>query len=159
VNVQVSLDGATPEVNDSIRGKGTYRKIISGIELLSGRNIPLSINTVVTSLNFQQLSRLKELALSYGARLRVSRFRPSGRAQESWETLKLDSSQLQELSTWLGNDPSILTGDSFFSISQDGRRQLGLDICGACKMTCCIDPSAPSTLALSCRRKSSAAVI
>jgi mycofactocin radical SAM maturase len=141
VNVQVSLDGATPEVNDSIRGKGTFRKIIRGIERLSGKNIPLSINTVVTSLNFTHLSRLKELALSYGANLRVSRFRPSGRARGSWETLKLNSSQLQELSAWLSRDPSILTGDSFFSIAPDGRRQLGLDMCGACKMTCCIDPS------------------
>ncbi len=140
VNVQVSLDGATPEVNDRIRGQGTFHRIIKGIELLTGKNIPLSINTVVTSLNFMQLSQLKELAISYGARLRVSRFRPSGRARDTWEMLKLNSAQLRELSEWLGNDPTILTGDSFFSISQDGRRQLGLDMCGACKMTCCIDP-------------------
>jgi mycofactocin radical SAM maturase len=140
VNVQVSLDGATAEVNDAIRGKETYRKIISGIEVLSGKGINLSINTVVTSRNYGQLDRLKALAASYGARLRVSRFRPSGRARESWEALRLDPSQLQELSIWLGNEPAILTGDSFFSISQDGRRQLGLDMCGACKMTACIDP-------------------
>ena len=81
VNVQVSLDGATPDVNDRIRGKGTFLKIIRGIELLSGKNIPLAINTVVTSMNFSQLNQLKELAISYGARLRVSRFRPSGRAR------------------------------------------------------------------------------
>ncbi len=35
----------------------------------------------------------------------------------------------------------MLTGDSFFAISQDGRRQLGLDMCGAARMTACIDPS------------------
>jgi mycofactocin radical SAM maturase len=141
INVQVSLDGATPEVNDRLRGEGTFRRIIEGIERLAGKNIPLSINTVVTSLNFRQLNHLQELAVSYGARLRVSRFRPSGRARESWEMLKLSSAQLRELSVWLENDPTILTGDSFFSISQDGRRRLGLDMCGACKMTCCIDPS------------------
>lgn len=140
LNIQVSLDGATPEANDRIRGEGTYRKIISGIKLLSGKNIPFSINTVVTSINFRQLSLLKELTASYGARLRVSRFRPSGRARETWEMLKLNSSQLKELSAWLGSDPTILTGDSFFSISQDGRSQIGLDMCGAGKMTCCIDP-------------------
>lgn len=140
VNVQVSLDGATPQVNDSIRGQGTYHRIIKGIERLAGKDIPLSINTVVTSLNFRQLRQLKELAAVYGARLRVSRFRPSGRAQESWEMLRLSAEQLQELSDWLSDDPTILTGDSFFSISQDGRRQLGLDMCGACKMTACIDP-------------------
>jgi len=140
VNVQVSLDGATPEVNDRIRGQGTFHRIVRGIERLAGRNISLSINTVVTSLNFMQLSQLKEMARSYGASLRVSRFRPSGRGGDSWEMLKLNAEQLRELSEWLGDDPTILTGDSFFSISQDGRRHLGLDMCGACKMTCCIDP-------------------
>jgi mycofactocin radical SAM maturase len=140
VNVQVSLDGATPDVNDAIRGRGTFKRIIKGIERLAGKNFPLSINTVVTSLNYNQLDRLKSLATSYGASLRVSRFRPSGRARASWEALKLDSAQLQELSDWLGGDTSILTGDSFFSISQDGHRELGLDMCGAAKMTACIDP-------------------
>ena len=140
VNIQVSLDGATPEVNDKIRGQGTFHRIIKGIELLSKKDIPLSINTVVTSINFEQLGQLKELAGSFGARLRVSRFRPSGRARDTWEMLRLSSAQLRELSNWLSEDPSILTGDSFFSISGNGRRQLGLDMCGACKMTCCIDP-------------------
>ena len=141
VIIQVSLDGATAAVNDRLRGEGTYQRIISGLECLAGKNIPLSINTVVTSLNFHQLNELKELAASCGASLRVSRFRPSGRAQKSWDSLRLNSTQLRELSDWLGDDPSILTGDSFFSISQDGRRRLGLDMCGACKLTCCIDPS------------------
>lgn len=140
VNVQVSLDGATPEANDSIRGQGTYRKIISGIGLLSGKGIPLSINTVVTAKNYTQLKQLKELAKSYQANLRVSRFRPSGRARESWDALRLDTEQLKELSAWLASEPDILTGDSFFSISQSGRREMGLDMCGACKMTACIDP-------------------
>jgi mycofactocin radical SAM maturase len=140
VNIQVSLDGATPEVNDKIRGKGTFHQIIKGIELLAKKDVPLSINTVVTSVNFEQLSQLKELASSFGARLRVSRFRPSGRAKETWGKLKLNSSQLRELSEWLSQDPSILTGDSFFSISGEDRRELGLNMCGACKLTCCIEP-------------------
>ena len=54
--------------------------------------------------------------------------------------LRLNPPQLQEISDWLNNDPTILTGDSFFSVSGTGRRELGLDMCGACKMTCCIDP-------------------
>lgn len=140
VNIQVSLDGATPEVNDRIRGEGTFRQIVKGVERLAGRNIPLSINTVVTSLNFMQLQQIRELAASLGARLRVSRFRPSGRARNSWDYLRLSARQLQELTDWLAEDPTILTGDSFFSVSGDGRRQLGLNMCGACKLTCCIDP-------------------
>jgi mycofactocin biosynthetic radical S-adenosylmethionine protein MftC len=140
VNVQVSLDGADAAVNDRIRGAGTFGRIIGGIERLAGKDIPLSINTVVTSLNFEQLDRLKELAAFYGARLRVSRFRPSGRARQSWEELKLAPAQLRGLSAWLTADPAILTGDSFFSVTAGGRRRMGLDMCGACKMTGCIDP-------------------
>jgi mycofactocin radical SAM maturase len=141
VNVQVSLDGATAEVNNRIRGRGTFGRIIRGMEKLAGKGISLSINTVVTSLNFDQLDSLKDLAASCGARLRVSRFRPSGRARESWDTLKLTPARLRELSAWLAADPAILTGDSFFSVTAGGRRQMGLDMCGACKLTCCIDPT------------------
>jgi mycofactocin radical SAM maturase len=141
VHMQVSLDGASPEVNDKIRGEGTYSRIIKGVELLAQQKVPFSINTVVTSLNYDQMNDLKLLAGFYGANLRVSRFRPSGRARESWERLKLSTSQLEGLSVWLGEHPGILTGDSFFSISGKGRRELGLDMCGACKMTCCIDPA------------------
>ncbi len=140
VNVQVSLDGATPAVNDAIRGAGTFDRILRGLARLAGRDIPLSINTVVTAVNFRQLDALKELAQTYGANLRVSRFRPSGRARQSWDRLRLSAEQLRELADRLGDDPSILTGDSFFAIAADGRRQLGLDMCGAAKMTACIDP-------------------
>jgi mycofactocin radical SAM maturase len=140
VNVQVSLDGADPAVNDRIRGAGTFERARRGIERLAGRSIPLSINTVVTSINFDQLDRMKELAASHGAKLRVSRFRPSGRARQSWEELKLNPARLRELSAWLGADPDILTGDSFFSVTAGGRRRMGLDMCGASKMTACIDP-------------------
>ena len=51
-----------------------------------------------------------------------------------------NADQLKELSERINQDPNILTGDSFFSISGDDRRRLGLDMCGACKMTCCINP-------------------
>jgi mycofactocin biosynthetic radical S-adenosylmethionine protein MftC len=141
VHIQVSLDGATPEANDKIRGTGTYQRILQGIELLSRRGVPFSLNTVVTSMNYTQLDRLKALAAAYNANLRVSRFRPSSRARQSWDILKLSTGQLEGLSIWLAEHPGILTGDSFFSISGRGRRELGLDMCGACKMTCCIDPT------------------
>jgi mycofactocin biosynthetic radical S-adenosylmethionine protein MftC len=140
VHVQVSLDGATAEVNDRIRGRGSYPRILAGARLLAEKGIPFAFNCVVTSQNFSELSPLRQLAGSFNAGLRVSRFRPSGRAKNSWETLRLSTSQLENLSVWLGDHPAILTGDSFFSISAKGRRELGLDMCGACKLTCCIDP-------------------
>ena len=35
----------------------------------------------------------------------------------------------------------VSTGDSFFSVSTEERRSLGLNMCGACKLTCCVSPT------------------
>lgn len=35
-SVQISLDGATPEVHDAIRGKGSFKRAVKGLETLIG---------------------------------------------------------------------------------------------------------------------------
>ena len=85
--LQVSLDGAEPAVNDRIRGKGTYTKILEAMDCLVRQGVPFSINTVLTRLNYPQLDALRSLAEEYRAELRVSRFRPSGRGKESIDFL------------------------------------------------------------------------
>ena len=139
--LQVSLDGATAEVNDRIRGKGTYRKIIHAIECLARQNVAFSINTVLTRHNYPQLDTLRELAKEYGAELRVSRFRPSGRGKDSKDTMGPDKYQLEAFADWLNGHDLVRTGDSFFSLTSENRRRKGLDMCGAAKMTCCISPT------------------
>ena len=139
--LQVSLDGATRETNDRIRGQGSYDLIVSGIELLALHQVPnFSINTVVTRINFRELGELYGLAQSYGAKTRLSRFRPSGNGKRAWELFHLNRHQLLELSLFLGSHRDILTGDSFFSITSEARRDLGLNMCGAAKMTLSVSP-------------------
>ncbi len=140
VFLQVSLDGATPRSNDRIRGEGTYEKTLKGLETLRGNGIRLSINTVLTRVNFDELEMLYDLANQYEVTLRVSRLRPSGRAKANWPDLHLSKKQLLEFSDWLSEHRDISTGDSFFSISREDRRSLGLNMCGAGTMTCCISP-------------------
>jgi len=141
VYLQVSLDGARAETNDTIRGDGTFERILAGIELLSRRGYPdLSLNMVVTRLNVSEIGEFDRLARHYGAKTRLSRFRPSGRACGVWEDYRLDREQLLQLSAFLGDHPEILTGDSFFALTPDGRRALGLNMCGAAKMTCAVAP-------------------
>ncbi len=141
VYMQVSLDGATPASNDAIRGRGSYQKAIQAIEHLCGQNISVSINTVLTRLSFPELEQLVALAARYGAKLRVSRFRPSGRGKQNWSSLSLSKEQLATFSQWLAAHLEVSTGDSFFSVSTAERRSLGLNMCGACKLTCCISPT------------------
>jgi mycofactocin radical SAM maturase len=138
--LQVSLDGATAEINDQIRGEGTYRRILEAIECLARHGVSFSINTVLTRLNFPQLDALRKMAKEYDAELRVSRFRPSGRGKESKDYLGASKDQLETFADWLNEHDLVRTGDSFFCLTSDNRRRKGLDMCGAAKMTCCVSP-------------------
>ncbi|WP_300454891.1 mycofactocin radical SAM maturase [Desulfobacula sp.] len=139
--LQVSLDGATAQVNDGIRGKGTYEKILQAMACLARHHVPFSINTVLTRINYSQLDALRKIAASFGSEMRVSRFRPSGRAKNSVDTLGPEKWQLENFALWLENHDLVRTGDSFFCLTSEKRRRKGLDMCGAAKMTCCISPN------------------
>jgi len=138
--LQVSLDGATAEVNDSIRGEGTYKRALEAMEALAENRVPFSINTVLTRKSYPQLDDLRALARGFGSELRVSRFRPSGRGKASKKELGPTRGQLESFSEWLAVHDLVRTGDSFFCLTSESRRRKGLDMCGAAKMTCCIDP-------------------
>ena len=97
--LQVSLDGAYPETNDAIRGAGTFARIVAGIERLTDHRFPdFSLNMVVTRVNFAEIAAFRELALRYGAKTRLSRFRPSGGGCSMWEDYRLTKAQLTRLS-------------------------------------------------------------
>jgi mycofactocin radical SAM maturase len=140
VYLQVSLDGGSSQANDLIRGKGTFKRVLGALDRLHSRKISFSINTVLTKLSFPEISSLYSLAKDYGARLRISRFRPSGRAKESWGYLRPGKEELMAFSHWLSDHRDVVTGDSFFSLEEEDRKGLGLNLCGAAKFTCCIDP-------------------
>jgi len=139
--LQVSLDGAQAATNDAIRGEGTFERILEGVSLLSRCSFPdLSLNMVVTSVNFEEIGEFHRLAGSFGARTRLSRFRPSGDGSRVWDRYRLSREQLAWLSGFLGENPGILTGDSFFSLTNADRRTQGLRTCGAARMTCAVGP-------------------
>jgi mycofactocin biosynthetic radical S-adenosylmethionine protein MftC len=139
--IQVSLDGAKVATNDAIRGKGTYHRILKALDLLTRTGFQnLSVNTVVTALNIGEIVDLYELGRNFGIKTRLSRFRPSGNARSVWEEYHLDKGQLAELSSFLGTHRDVLTGDSFFSITPADRQELGLNMCGAARMTLSVLP-------------------
>ncbi|MBI5444866.1 MAG: mycofactocin radical SAM maturase [Deltaproteobacteria bacterium] len=140
VNVQVSLDGATVETCDRLRGCGTYQRALRALRLLAGSGIPTSINAVLTAANAAEVPALYELSRSLGVSLRVSRFRPSGRGAENWARLRPSAGALLAFSEWLADNDRVRTGDSFFSLTPQERQGLGLNLCGAAKLTCCVGP-------------------
>lgn len=140
VAIQVSVDGATAATNDAIRGEGTFTRATAALALLGASPIPTSLNAVLTARNAGEIPALAELAARLGVALRVSRFRPSGRGADNWRDLRPSPAQLLEFSAWLGRNGRVRTGDSFFSLTAQERQGLGLNLCGAAKLTACLGP-------------------
>ena len=141
VDVQVSLDGADEATNDAVRGAGSWAAARRAMDHLAAAGFgQFKISVVVTRRNVSQLDRLEELAAGYGAQLRLTRLRPSGRGAQSWAELHPTAEQSVELYRWLVERPEVLTGDSFFHLSALGEPLGGLNLCGAGRVVCLIDP-------------------
>ncbi|HUE58318.1 MAG TPA: mycofactocin radical SAM maturase [Acidimicrobiales bacterium] len=141
VDVQISIDGADETTNDAVRGRGSYAVARRAMDHLAGAGFEgFKISVVVTRHNVSQLDDLEALADMYGAQLRLTRLRPSGRGADSWADLHPTSEQQVDLYRWLVSRPNVLTGDSFFHLSALGEPLPGLNLCGAGRVVCLIDP-------------------
>ena len=141
VYLQLSLDGGTESSCDSIRGAGTFRKVISALERLRASSIVRTINFVYCRSNAHELDDALQVARKFGATLRVTRLKPSGRGAAIYETMRPAQDQLFRLHEWLGAHPDVLTGDTFFHLNPLGSTPLkGFQFCGAAKLTCLITP-------------------
>ena len=144
VDVQISVDGATADVNDAVRGSGSFAMAVRALENLAAEGFSdPKISVVVTRHNVGQLDAFKSLADRYGATLRITRLRPSGRGADVWDDLHPTSEQQVQLYEWLvAHGERVLTGDSFFHLSGLGEPGAlsGLNMCGAGRVVCLIDP-------------------
>ena len=141
VDVQISIDGADAETNDHVRGEGSFATAVRAMEHLQAAGFEgFKISVVMTRHNIPQVDEFKAMADHYGAQLRLTRFRPSGRGADSWEALHPTDQQQRELYHWLMDHPDVLTGDSFFHLSALGEALPGLNLCGAGRVVCLIDP-------------------
>jgi mycofactocin biosynthetic radical S-adenosylmethionine protein MftC len=142
IDVQISLDGATAQVNDAVRGVGSYETATRAMAHLAAAGFRgFKVSVVVTRHNVSQLDAFKRLADDHGAQLRLTRLRPSGRGADVWPELHPTAAQQRELYDWLAaHGEQVLTGDSFFHLSPYGQPLPGLNMCGAGRVVCLIDP-------------------
>jgi mycofactocin radical SAM maturase len=141
VDVQISIDGADSKTNDHVRGPGSFTTAVQAMEHLQAAGFEgFKISVVMTRHNIPQVDEFKAMADHYGAQLRLTRFRPSGRGADSWGALHPTDQQQRELYHWLMDHPGVLTGDSFFHLSALGEALPGLNLCGAGRVVCLIDP-------------------
>ncbi|MEY2582332.1 MAG: [mycofactocin precursor peptide]-tyrosine decarboxylase [Ilumatobacteraceae bacterium] len=142
LDIQISLDGIDAATNDSVRGAGSYAVARRAMENLAAADFgPFKISVVVTRHNVDQLEQFKLLADSYGAQLRITRLRPSGRGADTWPDLHPTNAQQRQIYEWLlAKGDTVLTGDSFFHLNALGESLPGLNMCGAGRVVCLIDP-------------------
>lgn len=147
LDIQISLDGTDAVTNDAVRGEGSYATAIRAMEHLRDAGFgEFKISVVVTRHNVDQLDEFKALADSYGAQLRITRLRPSGRGADSWHDLHPTNTQQRQIYEWLlAHGEDVLTGDSFFHLNAIGAETgsgplPGLNMCGAGRVVCLIDP-------------------
>jgi mycofactocin biosynthetic radical S-adenosylmethionine protein MftC len=142
VDVQISIDGATAEVNDAVRGPGSYATAVRAMERLADAGFAgFKLSVVVTRHNASQLDAFKAIADRYGSQLRLTRLRPSGRGADVWDELHPTAEQQRGLYDWLRErGEEVLTGDSFFHLAAYGDPLPGLNLCGAGRVVCLIDP-------------------
>jgi mycofactocin radical SAM maturase len=141
VDVQISIDGATADVNDAVRGQGSYDVAVRALGHLADAGVRPKLSVVCTRYNIPQLDDFQALADRFGAQLRLTRLRPSGRGADVWDQLHPTAAQQRELYDWLvQHGEGVLTGDSFFHLAAYGDSLPGLNLCGAGRVVCLIDP-------------------
>ena len=141
IDIQISLDGADASTNDAVRGAGSYETARRAMDHLADANFgPFKISVVMTRDNIPQLDAFESLAAQYGAELRLTRLRPAGRGADTWDQLHPSQTDQRDLYNWLIKRPKVLTGDSFFHLSALGESLPGLNLCGAGRIVCLIDP-------------------
>jgi mycofactocin radical SAM maturase len=142
LDIQISLDGASPSTNDPVRGAGTFAAAVRAMERLADAGFgSFKVSVVVTRHNAGELDLMLDLSERFGAELRVTRLRPSGRGATTWRDLRPTAEQLREVHAFLVAHPKVLTGDSFFHLGPLGGESLpGLNLCGAGRVVCLVDP-------------------
>ncbi|MBU2592014.1 MAG: radical SAM protein [Patescibacteria group bacterium] len=138
-DIRISVDG--PEkVNDSIRGRGSYRKAIRTISNIAEYNktadepVQLIINFVLMKRNMEYIEEMIGLACNYNSKISFGLLRLSGRAKReemlSPEEVVRAAYKVQQMRTKLGLAKGVVrvNYDIFCGGMQDGKgRELSKD--------------------------------
>ena len=66
--LQVSLDGPTAEINDPIRGAGTFQRIVEGLDLAVEAGLRPTLTATILRHNLGSLDEIVRLAATHGVR-------------------------------------------------------------------------------------------
>jgi len=95
--VQVSLEGSKPEINDAIRGEGSYQETLSAIRKMKRHGLTVSVMTTVSRFNYRDIPALIDVLNKEGVdAFALERLIPEGRGESLRDQL-LSPIELKEL--------------------------------------------------------------
>ena len=113
--VQVSLDGSTPEGHDSVRGAGSFAKAVRGIKHLQDADVKTSVMFTLTRQNADSALEMIDLALALGVdAVTVERATPTGPQCDAGDLL--DPRQLRGIYTAIAQRKKELAGTTSLRI-------------------------------------------
>jgi len=100
--IKISLDGATAEINDSLRGKGSFSKVLKAIDLLVQHNASLQISMTVTKKNINNIETMVD---KFGSLLTFAPLFKAGRSKGNNELTITGKEYYRTLSSVKGVNP------------------------------------------------------
>jgi len=95
--VQLSLNGSTPELNDSLMGR-SYHRIMEGLDNIQEEGIDIHFKVTIVQQNVTDIFNIVEKLIIRGIKkIELSEVIPLGRAFHRWEELKPLLDDLLEL--------------------------------------------------------------
>lgn len=126
IGIQVSLDGATEETDDNIRTKGHFKKVISVFQRLKECNYKLGRSKMtISKINYKETEEFIELCANYGIEPYCTFAINTGRANSSWNELKLSIKEKLEV---------IKIAQKYATIIDKPKLAKSLYPCGSCPL-------------------------
>ncbi|MBA7574406.1 putative mycofactocin radical SAM maturase MftC [subsurface metagenome] len=101
-SVQISIDGSTPEVHDTIRGKGNFKKALRGLNfLIHETKLATIISSTFHKQNLKDIPKIVEIGERLGVTgFHITRLVPIGRGREMSGS-KLSVNEVKHILTYL----------------------------------------------------------
>ncbi|MGD2273068.1 MAG: radical SAM protein, partial [Desulfobacterales bacterium] len=100
--VSVSFDGSDAPTHDALRGQGSFKKALKGINQLKETGVPFQINTTVTRHNVQRVDHMLQLAKETGAvALHLFLLVPVGCGVEIADDQQVSPEEYEDVLNWL----------------------------------------------------------
>ncbi|MCA1902310.1 MAG: radical SAM protein [Candidatus Hydrogenedens sp.] len=141
--ISFSLDSASEEVHDSIRGKGQFKRTMEGILWIHkiAPEIRTSINVVITRKNFRGMSNLVKLAKEAG--VHQIKFAPVHKnllhrfkREDSWTEYFFDANDIKELEEELKQTQALCKQEKILTTSDNFYKGIPRTFIQPNKFTC-----------------------